>query len=124
MLDSTGVTVNNYGWVTLDWLDAEITSGNFYLAIYQSENFPLTAPLGVDLDHPTYYKSYSKFQANLWTLSAFQDFMIRAWVSGPEGDMLQSDAIGNTWKATPQGPTELEGSWFDQERCPAAYITG
>jgi hypothetical protein len=32
MLDSNGVTVNNYGWVSFDWLNATITEGDFYLA--------------------------------------------------------------------------------------------
>jgi hypothetical protein len=91
MLDSTGVTVNNYGWVSVDWMNAQITEGDFYLAMYQLDNAPLAAPLGVDMTNPTYYKSYSKFQDNPWSLSVYQDFMIRAWVSGPEGDALTTN---------------------------------
>ncbi len=107
MLDSTGVTVNNYGWVSLGWLNATITDGSFYLAMYQSENAPNAAPIGVDTDNPTYFKSYSRFQANPWALSAFQDFMIRAWVSGPEGDAI-TDAVGTSWKATPKVPANWQ----------------
>ena len=61
MLDSAGVTVNNYGWVGCDWLNAEITDGNFYLAMVQTGTAPFAAPIGIDTDNPTYYKSYSKF---------------------------------------------------------------
>ena len=65
MLDSTGVTVNNYGWVSLDWMGATIEDGSFYLAMYQSGNSPNAAPIGIDTDNPTYFKSYSKFRAHL-----------------------------------------------------------
>jgi len=44
MLDSTGVTVNNYGWVSLDWLNATIEDGSFYLAMYQRNSAPNAAP--------------------------------------------------------------------------------
>ncbi len=86
MLDSNGVTVNNSGWVSLDWLNAVINDGSFYLAMYQSGNSPYAAPIGIDSDPPTHFKSYSKFLANGWNLSPLQDFMIRAWINGPQGD--------------------------------------
>ncbi len=108
MLDSTGVTVNNYGWVSLSWLGATIQSGDFYLAMFQPASSAGAAPIGIDTDNPTYFRSYSKFQANPWALSAFQDFMIRAWVSGPEGDAI-TDAVGTSWKATPKVPA----NWSD-----------
>ena len=101
MLDSTGVTVNNYGWVSLDWMGATIEDGSFYLAMYQSANAPNAAPIGIDTDNPTYFKSYSKFGGLGWTLSAFQDFMMRAWVSGPEGESI-TDVYGTSWKSTPR----------------------
>jgi hypothetical protein len=69
MLDSNGVTVNNSGWVSLDWLNAEITEGSFYLAMYQAGNAPNTAPIGIDNGSPVHFKSYSKFLENDWTLS-------------------------------------------------------
>lgn len=92
MLDSNGVTVNNSGWVSLDWMNAEITEGSFYLAMYQAGNAPNTAPIGVDNGSPVHFKSYSKFLENDWTLSPYQDFMIRAWINGPESDDLAGNA--------------------------------
>ena len=87
MLDSNAVTVNNYGWVSFDWLSATIEDGSFYLAMIQTAPAPFSAPIGVDTDNPTYFRSYSYFQgAPGWVLSPLQDFMIRAWVDGPEGD--------------------------------------
>jgi len=87
MLDSTGVTVNNSGWVSLDGLNVLITEGSFYLAMYQAGNVPFAAPIGIDSDNPVQYRSYIQFQDNGWMLSPLQDFMIRAWISGPENDM-------------------------------------
>ncbi len=88
MLDSAGVTVNNYGWISMDWLNAVVEEGSFYLGMYQRFNTPNVAPIGIDLDNPTFYKSYSKVNTLPWQLSAYQDFMIRAWIIGPEGDMM------------------------------------
>jgi hypothetical protein len=88
MLDSNGVTVNNSGWVNLDWLEAEIESGSFYLAMYQSGNMPHAAPIGVDMDNPTHFKSYSKYQSGNWNLSPLQDFMIRAWIISPDANAM------------------------------------
>jgi hypothetical protein len=107
MLDSSGVTVNNYGWINFDWLSATIDNGSFYLAIYQAANAPDAAPIGVDLDSPTYFMSYSKFQSNDWSLSPFQDFMIRAWVDGPESDSI-TDSSGKVWRAVPKVPANWQ----------------
>lgn len=84
-LDSMTVTVNNYGWVEFDGMTANITEGDFYLAMKQTAPSPNAAPVGVDTDNPTYFRSYSHFQgAPGWVLSPLQDFMIRAWVDGYE----------------------------------------
>lgn len=96
MLDSAGVTVNNSGWVDMDWLNAVITEGSFYLAMYQSGNTPFAAPIGIDTDYPTHFKSYNKFLSNNWSLSPLQDFMIRALISGPEGDGLSTQRAEET----------------------------
>jgi hypothetical protein len=93
MLDSTSVAVNNSGWVSLDWLNAIITDGSFYLAMFQSGNAPNAAPIGVDSQSPVQFKSYSKILGNDWALSPYQDFMIRAWVDGPEGDAASRDVV-------------------------------
>jgi hypothetical protein len=103
MLDSNGVTVNNSGWVSLDWLNAVVNDGSFYLAMYQSGNSPFAAPIGIDSDTPTHFKSYSKFLANNWSLSPLQDFMIRAWINGPQGDNLANEP-GKVLKAVPRVP--------------------
>ena len=39
------------------------------------------APIGIDTDNPTYNLSYSRYQGN-WMLSPYQDFMIRASITG------------------------------------------
>jgi hypothetical protein len=110
MLDSNGVTVNNYGWVSFDWLNATITEGDFYLATLQTTNAPNAAPIGIDTDLPTYFKSYINFVGSPgWTLSPVQDFMMRAWVSGPQGDNMQVDNATKTWRATPKVPA----NWKD-----------
>ena len=109
MLDSNGVTVNNYGWVSFDWLSATIESGSFYLAMIQAAPAPFAAPIGVDLDNPTYFKSYIHFVgAPDWVLSPLQDFMMRAWVSGPESDGVTENAATKVWRATPKVPADWQ----------------
>ncbi len=109
MLDSNGVTVNNYGWVSFDWLSATIESGSFYLAMIQAAPAPFAAPIGVDLDNPTYFKSYVHFVgAPDWVLSPLQDFMMRAWVSGPESDGVTENAAAKVWRATPKVPADWQ----------------
>jgi hypothetical protein len=81
-LDSIDVTVNTYEWVKFEGLTATVTEGDFYLAMKQTSSFPPnTAPVGVDQDNPTYFKSYVYLtQDSSWVLSPLQDFMIRAWI--------------------------------------------
>jgi hypothetical protein len=109
MLDSSGVTVNNYGWISFDWLNATIDDGSFYLVMIQSSGNQTSAPIGVDTDNPTYFRSYMYLAgAPDWVLSPLQDFMMRAWVYGPEGDAVVDNAGSNdnnkVWKATPKVP--------------------
>jgi hypothetical protein len=80
-LDSIDVTVANYGWVEFEGLTTEVNEGDFYLAIKQLTSPPDAAPVGVDLDNPTYSVSYSNFNGE-WLLSPLQDLMIRAWIIG------------------------------------------
>ena len=112
LLDSNSIIVNNSGWVSLDCLNAVIYDGSFYLAMFQSGNAPFAAPIGIDSDNPTYFKSYSKFLANDWSLSPFQDFMIRAWVNGPEGEGMSNRNVINYRVARYSG--------FDPDGSPAA----
>ncbi|HPF64867.1 GEVED domain-containing protein, partial [Lentimicrobium sp.] len=83
-LDSISVTVNNYGWVIFTGLDVEITEGNFYLVMVQGSLSPNCAPVGVDENLPTLYRSYSRniSAGGNWVVAAFQDMMMRAIVSG------------------------------------------
>ena len=83
-LDSISVTVNNYGWVTFQGLNAEITEGAFYLVMVQGTLSPNCAPIGIDQDLPTLYRSYSRnvSTGGAWGLSPFQDMMMRAIVYG------------------------------------------
>jgi len=95
MVDSVGVTVNNYGWVTFSTNNPVFTSGNFYVSMYQTATAPNAAPLGVDTDLPTYYRSYSKFGSGNWAPSVYQDFMIRAYVSGSTIAASQPEEVNN-----------------------------
>jgi hypothetical protein len=111
MLDSSGVTVNNYGWVSFDWLNATITEGNFYLAMVQTGNSPNAAPIGIDTDNPTYFRSYTFIEGSPgWSLSPLQDMMMRAWVDGPEGDAMAMNATqeNKLWRATPKVPANWQ----------------
>jgi hypothetical protein len=82
-LDSMDVTVNNYEWVEFEGMTVTISEGDFYLAMEQMSPAPDAAPIGVDMDNPTYFKSYVHFVGGQdWVLSPLQDFMIRAWIVG------------------------------------------
>jgi len=95
-LDSVEVPVDNYGWVNISGLSATIYDGDFFIAMFQGGLPPNTAPLGIDFTIPTVYRSYSyDAGVDIWALSAYQDFMIRAIVSGPQSDddMAESTEI-------------------------------
>ncbi len=86
VLDSIEVEVDNYGWIDFADLNATITDGDFYLAMFQGSTPPNAAPIGIDQSMPTVYRSYTYIGGltNMWSLSAYQDFMIRAIVAGPQ----------------------------------------
>ncbi|PKP45362.1 MAG: hypothetical protein CVT94_18270, partial [Bacteroidetes bacterium HGW-Bacteroidetes-11] len=83
-LDSISVTVNNLGWVNFSGLNATITEGSFYLAMVQGAQSPNCAPVGIDQSIPTVYRSYSRnvSTGGAWSLSPYQDMMIRAFITG------------------------------------------
>jgi hypothetical protein len=86
-LDSIDVTVDNYEWVEFEGFTTTFTEGDFYLAMEQTAPYPNSAPIGVDLDNPTYFKSYiHMLGAPDWVLSPLQDFMIRAYIVGYNND--------------------------------------
>ncbi|RKY55107.1 MAG: hypothetical protein DRP93_04015, partial [Candidatus Neomarinimicrobiota bacterium] len=83
IIDSVGVTVNNYGWVSFGLSGSTITDGDFYLVMWQLGVAPDVAPIGIDTDQPTVYRSYAMQAGGDWFFSPYQDYMIRANVSGP-----------------------------------------
>jgi hypothetical protein len=86
VLDSMTITVDNYDWIEFEGFNVIISGGDFYLAMKQLNPAPDAAPVGVDYDNPVNNRSYTKFLDNPWELSAFQDFMMRAWITGTEPD--------------------------------------
>ncbi len=99
MIDSVGASVTNFGWVNVTGLNANITSGDFFIVMVQGTMSPNCAPIGVDESQPKAYKSYSRNVStnSPWVLSPYQDFMMHAIVSGPmSGDddaMVVAQAI-------------------------------
>jgi hypothetical protein len=85
VLDSIEVSVLNTGWLTVSGLNATITIGDFFIVMVQNSPSPDCPYLGVDETLPLAYKSYSRNISNgdSWGISPYQDFMIRAIVSGP-----------------------------------------
>lgn len=87
MLDSVYLEVENYEWIAVDSVFSfVITEGDFYIGMKQLANSPDCAPVGVDTDLPTEYKSYAKNTiSGEWDISPYQDFMIRAYVTNVTG---------------------------------------
>jgi len=81
VLDSIIVTVNNYYWVDFNGFNATFEEGDFYIVMWQLGIPPQAAPLGIDEELPTVYRSYAAAAGSDWTVSPYQDFMIRATVS-------------------------------------------
>jgi hypothetical protein len=87
-----------FGWITFE-LPESITleSGDFYIGMIQVGNFPNTIGIAVDETDPV-MRSYSKFESGggPWTFSGYNDFMIRAIVSGPGGPWgMSASALGS-----------------------------
>ena len=83
IIDSLVVTVNNYGWVDFGLSGSTFVEGDFYLVMWQLGVAPDVAPIGIDTDQPTVYRSYAMQAGGDWFFSPYQDYMIRASVSGP-----------------------------------------
>lgn len=83
LLDSMTVQVDNYGWVWFNFMSplCGIEQGSFYMGMVQTLPAPDAAPIGIDTDIPTYNQSYSYYQGT-WAVSSYQDFMIRASMTG------------------------------------------
>ncbi|NOU48397.1 MAG: T9SS type A sorting domain-containing protein, partial [Bacteroidales bacterium] len=99
VLDSTIVTVDNFGWVNFDnAFHATVNSGNFYIAVWKLFT---QVPVGVDQNVPTYYRSYVKPVGGNWAASSYQDFMIRAIVSGPGTNVAERTSGVTIYPAKP-----------------------
>ncbi len=84
VLDSTTITINNYGWVEFNGIfNRTFNDGDFYLAVWQLNGADQSAPIGIDNQAPTSFRSYAKAPGFDWVVSSYQDMMIRPTVSGP-----------------------------------------
>ena len=92
VLDSAIVTVDNYGWVDFyGALNTTFADGNFYLVMWQLGMSSNSAPIGIDNEQPIVYRSYAKMPGGApWALSPYQDFMMRAYVSGPTSSVTMT----------------------------------
>lgn len=99
VIDSVPVSVYSTGWLSITGMSATITSGDFFIVMVQSEPAPECPYLGVDETLPTVGKSYSRDLVNggEWQLSAYQDFMIRAIVSGPDSSNGYYYELARIW---------------------------
>jgi hypothetical protein len=52
---------------------------------------PNAAPIGIDQEAPIAFRSYSRMSGTEWSLSVYQDFMLRAYVDGPQTDMITEE---------------------------------
>ena len=120
VLDSAAVTVSNTGWVEVYGFNAPIAEGDFYISMVQGGTPPNTAGIGVDEEAPTSYRSYSKPVEMGWSVSIYQDFMIRAIVDGPQGT-LDDDAANMVF--VPKMPAEAR-KLFTAQHDPIIYTGG
>lgn len=96
LIDSVRVTVNNYEWLVFDSIfDHDFFDGDFYLGMMQIGTAPDVAPIGIDTDQPTVYRSYAVQAGVHWFLSPYQDYMIRAFIDNATGnkEVLLSEGI-------------------------------
>jgi len=93
VLDSFLIDITNYGWVEFyDYMNTTITDGDFYIVSWQLGFSTNSAPIAVDTDPPTVYRSYVKLGNDPWSISPYQDFMMRAYVHGPNAGVVSSSA--------------------------------
>lgn len=96
LLDSAVVDVANFGWVDFyGAVTGTISEGDFYIVMWQLGWATNSAPCAVDTDLPTVYRSVVMMPGFDWTISPYQDFMIRAYVDGPNAGVVSS-AAGST----------------------------
>ncbi|MGM0566344.1 MAG: carboxypeptidase regulatory-like domain-containing protein, partial [Bacteroidota bacterium] len=85
-LGSIEVTPESPNWVTVDLssLNISISDGDFYIANRQISTFPDCPPTAIAEDTPA-NRSYS-YSDDTWGVADYDSFMIRAEVSGPQGN--------------------------------------
>ena len=109
ILDSVVITVNNYGWVDFDGVfNRTFTDGDFYIVMWQLGWAANSAPIAIDTDLPTVYRSASKMPGAPWSISVYQDFMIRAYVSGPNAGVMSNSSTD----VHVQMPKVIEGPYL------------
>jgi hypothetical protein len=97
VLDSTTIIINNFEWVAFDGLNTIIEEGDFFIGMEQLNSPPYAAPVGVDEQSPFFNKSYVKQAEGEWQLSAYQDFMIRAYTCDTQYVSKQLTPENFTW---------------------------
>jgi type IX secretion system substrate protein/reelin-like protein len=94
ILDSAIVDIVNYGWIDVNGIfDDTISDGDFYIVLWQLGDASSSAPVAVDTDMPTVYRSYVKLDGDPWSTSPYQDFMIRAYIYGPNAGVFCNNSI-------------------------------
>lgn len=88
-LDSATVVVSNYEWLDFSFSNGEsILDGEVYISMMQMDQPSNSPPIGIDMEAPTAYRSYSRMQGSNWSTSVYQDFMLRAHINGPQTDQV------------------------------------
>ena len=85
-LGTVSIVPVGYNWIQFEFAGITITDGDFYIAHVQGGNYPDCLPTAIDDSNPV-YRSYSRYVTGGedWEVASYADFMIRAFVNGPEG---------------------------------------
>ena len=85
LLGSKTVTPTHYNWIDIDVSDlgVYITEGDFYVSHKQIGTYPNCPPTAVD-EGAGVNRSYSRVYDDVWGVAAYQDFMFKANVTGPD----------------------------------------
>ena len=91
LLGSVEVTPTDYYWVPFTFdTPIPVDGTEFFLGYAQGGVYPDCAGIGIDETTPTMGRSYEHYVTGgtAWTISTYQDFMLRAIVQGPSGREL------------------------------------
>ncbi|NVO20632.1 MAG: carboxypeptidase regulatory-like domain-containing protein [Bacteroidetes bacterium] len=114
LLDSIMLVALNSGWIRVTGLNSTISSGDFYLVMSETPNSSNSVPIGIDTTLPQAYRSYyrNSVTGEDWGLSPYQDMMIRATITTPQGDklsLLNPSTIKSPYDSKPNDKTILLG---------------